>query len=225
MAAVSARARVHSVVVTMRAASARESTSVTTKADSILPRSKRREGVLSAGGSKRNDGAHHITASLLEPVPWTLSTTGGSWVSFGGPARSLLLGRCVPLLGRSVPRNAVQPRMALHIIINSGSWAHLALRLTRFDGGVVAVLHGAEPGRRRVGTARSFVITGARRCPERDEKAGNSDVAPFSSAELRVETAYILLSPLCLAAGVHAGLNKRGVARFRLVAFLRRARP
>ena len=63
------------------------------------------------------------------------------------PARSLLLGRCVPLLGRSVPRNAVQPRMALHIIINSGSWAHLALRLTRFDGGVVAVLHGAEPGR------------------------------------------------------------------------------
>ena len=131
MAAVSARARVHSVVVTMRAASARESTSVTTKADSILPRSKRREGVLSAGGSKRNDGAHHITASLLEPVPWTLSTTGGSWVSFGGPARSLLLGRCVLLLGRSVLRNAVQPRTALHIIINSGSWAHLALRLTR----------------------------------------------------------------------------------------------
>ena len=131
MAAVSARARVHSVVVTMRAASARESTSVTTKADSILPRSKRREGVLSAGGSKRNDGAHHITASLLEPVPWTLSTTGRSWVSFGGPARSLLLGRCVLLLGRSVLRNAVQPRTALHIIINSGSWAHLALRLTR----------------------------------------------------------------------------------------------
>ena len=150
MAAVSARARVHSVVVTMRAASARESTSVTTKADSMLPRSKRREGVLSAGGSKRNDGAHHITASLLEPVPWTLSTTGGSWVSFGGPARSLLLGRCVLLLGRSVLRNAVQPRTALHIIINSGSWAHLALRLTRFDGGVVAVLSPLGAGPRAV---------------------------------------------------------------------------
>ena len=39
--------------------------------------------------------------------------------------------------------------------------------------------------------------------------------APFSSAELRVEMACVLLSPLCLAAGVHAGLNKRGVARFR----------
>ena len=150
MAAVSAKARVHSVVVTMRAASARESTSVTTKADSILPRSKRREGVLSAGGSNRNDGAHHITASSLEPVPWTLSTTGRSWVSFGGPARSLLLGRCVLLLGRSVLRNAVQPKTALHIIINSGSWAHLALRLTRFDGGVVAVLSPLGAGPRAV---------------------------------------------------------------------------
>ena len=103
MAAVSVRVRVRSaVVVTMRAASSRESTSVITKADSILPRSKRREGALSAGGSNRNDGEHHITESVLEPVPWTLSTTGGSWVSVGGPASSrLALSRCVLLLGRS----------------------------------------------------------------------------------------------------------------------------
>ena len=103
MAAVSVRVRVRSaVVVTIRAASSRESTSVITKADSILPRSKRREGALSAGGSNRNDGEHHITESVLEPVPWTLSTTGGSWVSVGGPASSrLALSRCVLLLGRS----------------------------------------------------------------------------------------------------------------------------
>ena len=165
-------------MVTMRAASARESTSVTTKADSILPRSKRREGVLSAGGSNRNDGAHHITASLLEPVPWTLSTTGRSWVSFGGPARSLLLGRCVLLLGRSVLRNAVQPKTALHIIINSGSWAHLALRLTRFDGGVVAVLSPLGAGPRAVLAQASMVRYhpmhgGVRR---RMKKADNSEV-------------------------------------------------
>ena len=179
-------------MVTMRAASARESTSVTTKADSILPRSKRREGVLSAGGSNRNDGAHHITASLLEPVPWTLSTTGRSWVSFGGPARSLLLGRCVLLLGRSVLRNAVQPRTALHIIINSGSWAHLALRLTRFDGGVVAVLSplGAGPRAVLAPCLIGFVI--AARAEVRGEgrkKRTIQKLAPFSSAELRVETA------------------------------------
>ena len=197
MAAVSARARVHSVVVTMRAASARESTSVTTKADSILPRSKRREGVLSAGGSKRNDGAHHIIASLLEPVPWTLSTTGRSWVSFGGPARSLLLGRCVLLLGRSVLRNAVQPRTALHIIINSGSWAHLALRLTRFDGGVVAVLAAGSRAARRVGTLLhgwfGYHPT-AEVHGEGRKKRTIQKLAPFSSAELRVETAYSAFS-------------------------------
>ena len=220
MAAVSARARVHSVVVTMRAASARESTSVTTKADSILPRSKRREGVLSAGGSNRNDGAHHITASLLEPVPWTLSTTGRSWVSFGGPARSLLLGRCVLLLGRSVLRNAVQPRTALHIIINSSLGSPRPAPVTRFErrgSWARAVLAPCLIG---------FVI--AARAEVRGEgrkKRTIQKLAPFSSAELRVEMACVLLSPLCLAAGVHAGLNKRGVARFHLVAFLRRARP
>ena len=179
MAAISARARVHSVVVTMRAASARESTSVTTKADSILPRSKRREGVLSAGGSNRNDGAHHITASLLEPVPWTLSTTGRSWVSFGGPARSLLLGRCVLLLGRSVLRNAVQPRTALHIIINSslGSPRPAPDPLRRPRAVLAPCLIG-------------FVI--AARADVRGEARKKRTIqmfAPFSSAELRVETA------------------------------------
>ena len=224
MAAVSARARVHSVVVTMRAASARESTSVTTKADSILPRSKRREGVLSAGGSNRNDGAHHITASSLEPVPWTLSTTGRSWVSFGGPARSLLLGRCVLLLGRSVLRNAVQPRTALHIIINSGSWAHLALRLTRLTE---VVRRWSRP---RAVLAPcclvGLVITLIEEVRgEGCKKRTIHMSAPFSSAELRVEMACSAFSFVLGCWCAHAGLNKEGWLGSVLVAFLRRARP
>ena len=103
----------------MRAASSRESTSVITKADSIPPRSKRREGALSAGGSNRNDGEHHIMESVLEPVAWTLSTTGGSWVSVGGPAsRRLTLGRCVLLLGRSgAELRAVHARRAVSMLM------------------------------------------------------------------------------------------------------------
>ena len=122
MAAVSVRVRVRSAtVVTMRAASSRESTSVTTKADSIPPRSKRREGALSAGGSNRNDGEHHMTESVLEPVPWTLSTTGGSWVSVGGPAsRRLALSRCVLLLGRSgAELRVIHARTAVSSIIKT----------------------------------------------------------------------------------------------------------
>ena len=87
------------MVATMRAASSRESTSVSTKADSISPRSKRREGALSAGGSNWNDGEHHMTAAVLVPVESTLWTTGGSWV-VGGP-RLTPDSRCALLPERS----------------------------------------------------------------------------------------------------------------------------
>eukprot|EP00964_Phaeocystis_antarctica_P042016 scaffold24066_cov37-Phaeocystis_antarctica.AAC.1 len=84
----------------------------------MSPRSKRREGALSAGGSNRNDGEHHIMESVLEPVAWTLSTTGGSWVSAGGPDSCRLTpGRCVLLLGRSgAELRAVHARRAVSII-------------------------------------------------------------------------------------------------------------